>query len=97
MKIGDQSKTFGWKRTRSNGKGYKLIDKESKKVFARFLSESTVPPTTGTMQIATTFGPDFELMALMSGLTVIERVGRGSGGPGAVAAAAGGGGGGGGC
>lgn len=94
MKVEGKNMTFTWKRTSSNGRGYKLVDKANKEC-ARFLSERKFfSTTTWNLTFSQTFGPDFEMMALMSGLTCIERANRSSN---AGAAAAGAGGGGGGC
>lgn len=93
IKIDGNRRAFSWKRTSSNGSGYKLVEKGTKDIFARFLSKSIWSPSKGTMEISGAVGEDFEMMALMSGLTVIERSRRRSNSGGGAA----GGGGGGGC
>lgn len=102
MRLDDGSKrTFTWKRTHSLGSGhenYKLVEEGTNHVIAVFSSGSMLSKTTGSLDIYWSLGQRFNLMALMSGLTVVERARRAktsaaaSSGGGAGAAAGGGGG-----
>ncbi|KAJ5326199.1 uncharacterized protein N7506_009301 [Penicillium brevicompactum] len=80
MRLEDGSKqTFTWKRTHSLGSGYenyKLVEEGSNNVVAVFSSGSAFSKTTGSLDVYWGLGQRFNLMALMSGLTVVERARR---------------------
>lgn len=96
MNIGSdhQSRTFTWKRTRSLGSGrfgsLKLVD-ESDRVLAVLSSGGSFTSTSGQMDIYVQYGERFQLMVLVSGLALREKLARAR----KAAAASGGGGGGG--
>jgi hypothetical protein len=85
-----QPRTFIWKKTRSlsnHSGGLKLVD-ESERVVAVFASGGSFSSTSGTLDIYVQYGERFQLMVLVSGLALREKLLR------ARKAAAGGGGGG---
>lgn len=102
MQMDDGSKkTFTWKRTHSLGSGYenhKLVEESSQTVVAVFSSGSVFSKTTGHLDIYWNLGSRFNLMALISGIALVEKVRRAknsasassSGGAGAAAAGGGG-------
>lgn len=96
-----RKQTFTWKRTHSLGSGYenyKLVEEGSNNVVAVFSSGSVFSKTTGSLDIYRNLGQRFYLMALISGITVVERARRAKASSAASAGGAGGaGGGGGGC
>jgi hypothetical protein len=94
-----QPRTFTWKRTRSLSKhsgGLKLVD-ESDRVVAVFGSGGSFSSTTGQMDIYVPYGERFQLLVLVSGLALREKLARArnaaAAGAGAGAGAGGGGGG----
>ncbi|CAG7934795.1 unnamed protein product [Penicillium nalgiovense] len=102
MQLDDGTKqTFTWKRTHSLGSGsenHKLVEETSQTVVAVFSSGGIFSKTTGYLDIYSNLGPRFSLMALISGIALIEkgrRARQASGG--AASGGGGGGGGGGGC
>jgi len=79
MHLGGRKQTFTWKRTHSLGSGYenyKLVEESSKTVVAVFSSRSVFSKTTGSLDIYFDLGTRFNLMALFSGITVVERARR---------------------
>jgi hypothetical protein len=97
MSIGSnhQPCTFTWKRTRSLGSSrhsgdLKLVD-ESDRILAVLSSGGSFTSTSGQMDIYAQYGDRFQLMVLVSGLALREKLARARK---AAAASAGGGGGG---
>ncbi|KAJ5782108.1 hypothetical protein N7457_003882 [Penicillium paradoxum] len=101
MQMDDGTKRkFTWKRTHSLGNGYKnhkLVEESSQTVVAVFSSGSICSKTTGHLDIYQNLGSRFNLLALISGITVLEKARRArnsaaASASGASGAAAGGGG-----
>jgi hypothetical protein len=89
-----QSRTFTWKKTRSLSRhsgGLKLVD-ESDRVVAVFASEGSL---SGQMDIYVQYGERFQLIVLVSGLALREKLARARKAAAASAGAGAGGGGGG--
>jgi hypothetical protein len=100
MQLDDGTKqTFTWKRTHSLGSGsenHKLVEETSQTVVAVFSCGSISSKTTGYLDIYSNLGPRFSLMALISGIALIEKGRRTNQTTALSGASAGGGGGGGG-
>ncbi|KAJ5121096.1 uncharacterized protein N7515_009057 [Penicillium bovifimosum] len=87
-------KTFIWKRTHSLGNGHenhKLVEESSQTVMAVFSAGSIFSKTAGDLDIYVNPSSLFNLMALITGIAVVEKTRRGKN----TGASAGGGGGGG--
>ncbi|KAJ5177405.1 uncharacterized protein N7500_000104 [Penicillium coprophilum] len=80
MQLEDGTKqNFTWKRTHSLGTGWenhKLVEDTSQTVVAVFSSGGIFSKTTGYLDIYLPLGPQFYLMALISGIAVVEKVRR---------------------
>ncbi|KAI9367167.1 hypothetical protein BJX61DRAFT_343719 [Aspergillus egyptiacus] len=95
---GLERRSFLWKRTQSVGaagdspsvlsvRNFKLVDELTGQVVGVFTSSGLSMRKNGKLQVATEYGPDFELMALITLLAMYERfrrrfVGDGGGGGG---------------
>ncbi|KAJ5951715.1 uncharacterized protein N7479_010128 [Penicillium vulpinum] len=76
---GGTKQTFTWKRTHSLGSGrdnHKLVEETSQTVVAVFSSGGIFSKTTGYLDIYLDLGPRFNLMALISGIALVEKVRR---------------------
>lgn len=88
------NQTFTWKRTHSLGSGHvnhKLVEDTSQTVVAVFSSGGIFSKTTGYLDIYPNLGPRFNLMALISGIALVEKVRRGKQSSAGAGAAGGGG------
>ncbi|KAL4878278.1 hypothetical protein BJY04DRAFT_196138 [Aspergillus karnatakaensis] len=91
---GSERRWFVWKRTHSHGadgdspaffslRNFKLLDEQTGNVVAVFTSNSFKSVRkNGKLQVAADYGPDFDLMALITLLGIYERIRRRTGGKG---------------
>ncbi|KAL2831318.1 hypothetical protein BJY01DRAFT_226659 [Aspergillus pseudoustus] len=89
-----ERRSFLWKRTQSVGAGgdspsffslrnFKLVDELNGQNVAVFTSNSFKSPRkNGKLQVAAAYGPDFDIMALITLLAMYERIRRRTGGKG---------------
>ncbi|CEL06778.1 hypothetical protein ASPCAL09950 [Aspergillus calidoustus] len=91
---GYERRSFLWKRTQSVGadgdspsffslRNFKLVDELNGQNVAVFTSNSFKSPRkNGKLQVAADYGPDFDMMALITLLAMYERIRRRTGGKG---------------
>ncbi|KAL4869692.1 hypothetical protein BDV12DRAFT_167494 [Aspergillus spectabilis] len=91
---GSERRWFIWKRTHSHGadgdspaffslRNFKLVDELTGEVAAVFTSNNFKSlRKNGKLQVAAEYGPDFDLMALITLLAMYERIRRRTGGKG---------------
>lgn len=85
--IDGQRRSFVWKRTHSVGVqdlrpgilsnyNYKLLDEKTGKLLGAYANKSLYVKKRGKFQLNKDYGRDFDVMFLLSGLTILERTRR---------------------